>query len=392
MLIYIYGEDSFRSRQYLKEQVANFKKARDPQGYNVVFVNAKAAESGKVMSEVLSAPFLAEKRMVVLENVLSVSDKEFLGELIGRTSNCHPEPCLPAGRRSPKGGVEGSKSGRVIGSSTPLRSAQNDKTATKRGFPESNIIVFYQSESLSKVKEAKELDALLKKEKYAKEFELLHGEKLYAWANSEIKNRGGQISRAALTYLCDNINGDIWHLNTLIDQLVAYKSQHVILSGRSKGTPSGKDLDSSAAPQNDNFKEIQLVDIQLFLEEKLDDNIFNLIDAIVGGNKKLAFKLLAGQRKLGAEDGQIFGTMLWQFRILMSMRDLFEREDVGSSDILAKQLKIHPFVAKKNWVAMKKYSMEKLQSVYKNLLAIDIKTKTGLADQSLLLDLFVGRV
>ena len=350
MLIYIYGEDSFRSRQYLKEQVAKFKIARDPQGYNVVFVNAKTVEVGKVMSEIVSAPFLAEKRMVVLENVLSVSDKELLGQLIERVNGVIPAPDrgrgqAPAGIRDLKGQIPAS-AGMTI----------------KQGFPESNIIVFYQSEPLSKVKEAKELHELLRKEKYAKEFELLHGDKLYGWAAAEIKNRDGKISRAALTFLCDNIAGDMWHLNTLLDQLSAYKKE-----------------------------EIQLADIQLFLEEKLDDNIFNLTDAIVAGNKKLAFKLLDSQRKLGAEDGQIFGTILWQFRTLISMRDLFEREDISSSDILAKKLKIHPFVARKNWTVVKKYSLDKLQKIYRELLEIDIKTKTGLADQSVLLDLFVGR-
>jgi len=367
MIIYIYGEDSFRSRQYLKEQVEKFKKARDPQGYNVVFVNTKTAEAGKVMSEIVSAPFLAEKRMVVLENVLAVSDKELLGQLIERTQATATPPRPPLERG---GGV--------------------------KSFPESNIIVFYQSEPLSKVKEAKELDALLKKEKYAKEFEFLHGDKLYAWANGEIKNRGGKISRAALTYLCDNINGDMWHLDTLIDQLVAY-SHHPRpdLVGTTPPQAGGDDsvspLPRGSERELPEIKEIQLADIQLFLEEKLDDNIFNLTDAIVAGNKKLAFKLLDGQRQLGEEDGKIFGTILWQFRTLISMRDLFEREDIATSDALAKKLKIHPFVARKNWAVVKKYSLDKLRAVYKQLLDIDIKTKTGLADQSLLLDLFVGR-
>jgi len=37
MIIYIYGEDTFRSHQYLKQQIERFKKERDPQGMNVVF-------------------------------------------------------------------------------------------------------------------------------------------------------------------------------------------------------------------------------------------------------------------------------------------------------------------------------------------------------------------
>jgi len=319
MVIFIYGEDTFRSRQYFKEQVVKFKTARDPQGYNVVFVDGVKSESGKILSEISSAPFLAEKRMVVVENVLSSSDKTMLADLIERIE---------------KGKIS-----------------------------DSTVVVFYQADVLSKVKEAKLLDEILKKEKYAKEFELLRGEKLITWAGSELKNRGGKISRLALQYLCDNVGADIWHLNSLLDQLAAYK-------------PGA---------------EIELADVQLFLEEKLDDNVFNLTDAIIAGNHKRALKLLDDQRKLGVEDPKIFGAVLWQFRVLVSMRDLHEREDL-KSDEMAKKLKLHPFVVKKNLPVIKKYTLAQLQEIYRKLLDIDIKTKTGFADQSVLMDLFVGGV
>ncbi len=318
MIIYIYGEDTFRSREYLKEQVAKFKSARDPQGYNVIFVDVKKELGGKILGEIMAAPFLAEKRMVIIENILSSSDKNAIAQI-------------------------------------------TERIRTQK-IPESNIAVFYQSEALSKVKEAKELDTILQKEQYAKHFDALTGTQLGNWINNEVKNRGGKISSAATQYLTTNVAGDMWHLNTLIDQLVAYKKT-----------------------------EIQTADVQLFLDEKIDDNIFNLTDAIIAGNHKLAFKLLAGQRKLGAEDMQIFGTILWQFRVLMSMRDLFERFD-SKSDDMAKTLKLHPFVVKKNLPIVKKYTSAKLKRVYHELLDIDIKTKTGLADQSLLLDLFVGKI
>lgn len=352
MIIYIYGEDTFRSHEYLKEQVAKFKTARDPQGYNVVFVSAAKAEAAKVMSEIMAAPFLAEKRMVVVENVLSSSDKGLLGELIGRINGV-----IPA-----QAGIQSSRS--------PIKSGMT----VKHGFPESNIIVFYQSEPLSKVKEAKEMQALLEKEKYAKKFESLVGAQLIAWINSEIKNRGGKISGAASQYLAANVAGDMWHLNSLLDQLVAYSHLPV--------TPPQAGGDK---------KEIQLVDIQLFLEEKIDDNVFNLTDAIIAGNHKLAFKLLDGQRQLGVDDAQIFGAVIWQFRVLVSMRDLFERADVKSDD-MAKTLKIHPFVVKKNLAVVKKYSLEKLKQIYNHLLEVDIKVKTGYADQAILMDLFVASV
>src|SRR3989339_208642 len=237
MVIYIYGEDTFRSRQYLQEQVERFKQTRDPQGYNV---------------EILATPFLAEKRMLVVENILSISDKEFLKQLIDRIKN--------------------------------------------NKIPESNIVIFWQGEKLSKVKEVKDLHALLSKEKYTKEHELLIGSQLVNFIISEVKNRGAKIAAVAVNYLAQNVAGDMWFLNSLLDQLVAYAQE----------------------------KEISLADVKLFLEEKVDDNVFNMVEAIVSGNKKQAFKLVTEQRRMGEDDFKLFGLIVWQFRIILQMRSLFD--------------------------------------------------------------------
>jgi DNA polymerase-3 subunit delta len=127
------------------------------------------------------------------------------------------------------------------------------------------------------------------------------------------------------------------------------------------------------------------------LNEKVDDNIFNMVDAIVSGNRKQAFKLLEEQRRLGQDSYKLFGLITWQFRILLGMRDLFDREDNLSSDQMAKKLGIHPFVAKKNLYLVKRFSLNKLKDLHRQLLDIDFKTKTGQGDQDLLVDLFVGK-
>lgn len=324
MIIYIYGADTFRSRQYLKEQVEKFKIARDPQGYNVVFVDAAKAEPGKVLSEITSAPFLAEKRMIVVENILSSND-ELLGEIKTRVEN--------------------------------------------KKIPESNVVIFWQGEkATTKGKQKKnvladELENILLKEKYAQEFPLLSEDKLLIWINQELKKINGKISRPAAMFLARNVNGDMWALSGLLSQLSLYAGD----------------------------REIELSDVQLFLGEKADDNVFNLVEAIVSGNHKQAFKLLADQENLGEDKFKIFGLVVWQFRLLLQMRSLFENEDGLTSDKAAAKLKIHPFVARKNWAVVKKHSLVKLKEIYNQLLEIDIKTKTGRGDQSMLLDLFVSR-
>lgn len=320
MVIYIYGEDSFRSREFLKQNIDRFKKERDPQGMNVVFLDGQKIESGQFWSEATASAFLAEKKMIIAQNILSNKDVDLLESLI-----------------------DGIK---------------NDK------IPEQNIVIFYQSEPVGKTKLVQELQKLLIKEKWAKEFVGLSGSELINWIKTEVKQRGGSVDLAAINFLAQNAGKDIWYLDSLIDQLVAY------IEG----------------------KEISLADAQLFLEEKVDDNVFNMVDAIVAGNRKLAFKLIEEQRRLGEEDGLIFGMALRQFRILISMRDLFNREENISSDEMAKMLGLHPFVVKKSLPFIKKYSLDKLKDIYNQLLEIDIKTKTGQADQSLLVDLFVGKL
>jgi DNA polymerase-3 subunit delta len=116
-----------------------------------------------------------------------------------------------------------------------------------------------------------------------------------------------------------------------------------------------------------------------------------MVDAIVSGNRKQAFKLLEEQRRLGEDSYKLFGLIVWQFRILLGMRDLFEREDNLTSDQIAKKLGIHPFVARKNLALIRRLSLAKLKQLHSQLLDIDLKTKTGQGDQDLLIDLFVGR-
>jgi len=334
MIIFIHGSDQFRSRAYLREQISKFKVARDPQGYNVVLLNATQEEPGKILNEISSAPFLAPRRMIVVENILNSKDVELLGELI-----------------------------RII---------QNNR------IPESNIVVFWQGdesgekEKKSTKKNAKtkpeieelvsELKTLLLKEKYNQEFLPLDISKIVSWLEKECVTRGGKISKQAAMFLVMNSSGDMWLLDSLLSQLVAYKQK----------------------------EEIVLSDVQLFIEEKVDDNAFNMVEAVVSGNGKLAYKLLEEQKRIGEEDQKIFGLLVWQFRLLLQLRSLYDVSDRVTSDEAAKTLKIHPFVAKKNWAIIKKYPLTKLKDIYSKLLDIDIKSKTGQGDAGLLMDFFVG--
>ena len=319
MIIFLHGTDTFRSRTQLRKMIEKFKIDRDPQGLNVVSLDCTLLEDGVVLEQMMSIPFLAEKRMVVLENLLSATGKGDLQEKI-------------------------------------LKRIEEKK------IPEENICVFWEGDSKPKTKVGKDLLARLLTEKYAQEFDELKGVKFGAWVATEVTDRGGKINQPAINFLVNNIGGDMWRANSLIDQLIAYKED--------------EEIDQEA--------------VALFVDEKIDDNIFNLVDSIVGRQTKQIFKMIREQYRVGKDPHYIFAMILRQFRILLEMRDLFEREENMPSDLMAKKLGLHPFVVKKSLPFIKKYNLEDLKKIYSKLLDLDVKFKTSAGDPSLLLDVFVG--
>jgi len=77
MIIWVYGEDTFRSRQKLKELISSFKEKFDPGGLNLIFFKEKL-ETDEIFQAATAAPFMADKKMVVVENLTNaVKSKEW---------------------------------------------------------------------------------------------------------------------------------------------------------------------------------------------------------------------------------------------------------------------------------------------------------------------------
>lgn len=316
MIIFVYGEDTYRALGYVRELTDKFKRERDPGGYNLNTLEASKMEAGEILTALSAAPFLADKRMVVINNLLSSSDSNLLKEVGERLKN----------------------------------------------LPDYMIAVVAQNEAVGKTKAAKELFESLKTEKFSREFALLTGNKLSGYAEDYLKKRGAKAEDGLLDWLTNQIN-DSWILTSTLDQLISYTA------GRT----------------------ITRADANLFVVEKVDDDIFHLVEAIVSQATPAAFKLLAEQRRQGEDAPRVLALVAWQMRVLLSLADELERRPNESSEVLAKVLKLHPFVVKKNMGLARRVPLAKLQERYKELLSIDWATKTGLADPEVLLDVFVAR-
>jgi DNA polymerase III subunit delta len=78
MILFLHGSDTYRSRQKLKELKDKFIKEVDPQGYNLSLLLGSDTTISAVMEAAMASPFMADKRMVILEELsaLKMSDKE----------------------------------------------------------------------------------------------------------------------------------------------------------------------------------------------------------------------------------------------------------------------------------------------------------------------------
>lgn len=178
MIIFLYGKDSFRSREQLAKMKQKFTEERDPERLNVVQLDCLRASEETIMNVLWAPPFLAEKRMVILESLIESPHEE-------------------------------------------LRAMIKEKIEAQT-LPNFLILVCLEVTDTFKKKEQKELFARLQKEKYAQAFDVLTDARLSGWIAATVSERKGKIHKSAVLSLMNTLEGDMWQLHHGIDQLLAY--------------------------------------------------------------------------------------------------------------------------------------------------------------------------
>lgn len=321
MLIFLYGKDTFRSRERLRKMIEKFKIDRDPSGYNVIRLDALNEKPGTILTELQNAPFLAEKRMVIIEYALESKHTELHEKIDAIVSN---ENLLPS----------------------------------------TTICILFERTDTYKTKIQKDLLKKLKETKYAQYFDILEGMNLKKWISEHAKDHGLTLDLPALDFITNHSKGDTWFIHSLIQQLASYC----------------KEVTCSTET------------VRLFLNETTDDNIFNLIDAIVAKKPEKVYAMIREQYEQGQDAHYIFAMLVRQFRIMLELKDALNTAPTTPPDILAKALGIHPFVVKKTIPLLRQYSLDDLKSIYQKLLSIDIATKTGKGSMPVEIDLLVGKI
>lgn len=305
MLIFLYGPDTFSSRAKLKSLKEKFIREVDKSALNLENLDGRDLEINRFRQAILSSPFLAKKRMIVIENFFTKPTVRLCHEIL-----------------------------------KTLAEIKND-----------NIIVFWDEEVAAK-RMAESCAVLFKKlssEKFSQKFDLLNEVNLKKWALTKIKKEAGKIDSNALAILLDWIGNDLWQLNSEIDKLLAFSQSRAITAA----------------------------DVNLLSKSKLEENIFELTDALGQKNKTRALKLISDQLAAGLPATVLLAKITWQFQNLLQVKSLTQNNHFLASAQIAQELKLHPFVVKKSLSQIKNFTLEELKKIYRQLLEVDLTLKTS---------------
>lgn len=134
-------------------------------------------------------------------------------------------------------------------------------------------------------------------------------------------------------------------------------------------------------------KEIDIKDICLMVSKKIEDNVFEMIDAIFSKKSDRAFKIYYDLKNNNSEPINLISLIASQVRFLYQVMVLKDRG--YSEGNIANELSCHPYRVK---VALEKvYHLNKmdLTSLLEELSDLDIKIKSGEIDRFVGFELFL---
>jgi len=230
MIIFIYGEDSYRSKIKLKEIIEEYKKVHKS-GLNLIYIDAKEKEFGDLTNYSRSNSMFDEKKLIILQNVFS--DKKFQEDFLEN-----------------------------------IKKIKDTK----------DIVVVYETD---KVDERTKFFKTLKKESKCQEFASLAGIALQKWVAQEFEKYGAKITPQTQNTLLNYLGNDLWKLENEIKKLAHFKKGQLIKN-------EDIELQVKSRIENDIFKTIEALASKdkkqslIFLHKHLDagDNVLYILSMI----------------------------------------------------------------------------------------------------------------
>ena len=137
-----------------------------------------------------------------------------------------------------------------------------------------------------------------------------------------------------------------------------------------------------------NERSITTADVALLVAGTPEVTMFQLVDAIGGRNGRQAATLLHTLLDARQEPLMILGMVNRQFRLLLQIKSHLGAG--GNPAELERALNLRGWMIGNLGKQAAKFTLPQLETIYHQLLQIDLQIKTGLIDGELALDLFIA--
>jgi len=172
MIIFLYGEDTYRSRKKLKDIVQEYKKIHKS-GLNLK--HFEADDFNLLNDETRQNSMFQEKKLIIVQDPLSKAS--FREKFMENSS---------------------------------------------KFFDSNDVFLFFQE---GKADERTAMFKLLKKKAKAQEFKKLSGAKLKNWIKKEFQKYNVKTTEKVINFLAENIGNDLWRMSNEIQKLASYKKE-----------------------------------------------------------------------------------------------------------------------------------------------------------------------
>jgi DNA polymerase III subunit delta len=344
MIIFFYGENTYKIRQKIKELKNKFINEIDKSACSIINIDGKSVVMQEINEKISPQSLLASKRMIIIENLFLNKNKDILDEVYGFFS-------------------------------------QN------KSYQENNIIIFNEPSLKTKkigMKKIAQIDAgdnernlnkkevklyqFLTEQKFQQEFKNLSNTEAAEWLRKEAEALGAAVSNKTAQALVGLAGNDLWRLDGELKKLFSYKS----------------------GLADDDKVEIKEEDIAEMVIGNFDENIFQLTDAIASNNKSRALQLIEDQLGGGLNENYLLTMVIRQFKILLQIK--LELAAGKGERKISSDLGLHPFVVQKGVAQAKNFDLEKIKTAINQLIKIDYLMKTGQADIKTMINLLILKI
>ena len=327
MIYLLHGTDTYSLRAYLDELRAAVGMP-DVQDANITSLNTQDANPASILGLCQAMPFLAERRMVIVDGLIA----SLAGE--GR-------------------GSRGKVTSEALDEWHDFFPALLDK------MPHTSDLVFMEGQLQANNPVLKNVKAVAE----VKEFGKMTANDLRGWVQKRFVDLNGSITTNAVQLLVDMIGTDLWALASEVEKLLLYAT------GRT----------------------IEIEDVEEMVGFVKEVSIFTVVDAVLEGNRMVAMRNLTKLLEGEATVPHVLSMLGRQVRMLLLAKELIQ-ENVPQGELGRRLGINSQYPLRKTLEQARRFTPQLLRVLHTGLLNTDVAIKTGAQGERLALEFLVAEM